>query len=244
MNPQIFMVTCDRTPAYVHDALKSMLRDPDVKRVDVVVCGASETGFMSRWHTDPRVVVHEASEAEKAWARGALVERRILMTFLRALELSEPGRTVIFTEDDTVFASNWISKTANFLELTKIWHFKPDTVGKYILAICSLYCLKSSRDCGMHSLAPYHPADFHCTAGFVLDGGMALELARFAREKISRDEWLASDMMIKRFAWDGHCELMASNPSLVDHVGDQSTQGFFDIRRSPSFERKENGEEA
>ena len=239
MNPQIFMTTCDREPAYVHNALQSMLRDETVKQVHVVVCGASGIGFMDRWGSDPRVVVHEASEAEKAWARDANVERRILKTFLRALELSESGRTVIFTEDDTAFARDWLKKTENFLELTKKYNLRSEFGGKYILAICSLYCLKSSRDCGMHSLAPYHPADFHCTAGFVLDGSLALELVAFAKEKISRGDWLASDMMIKRFAWDGNCELLASNPSLVDHVGDQSTQGFFDIRRSPTFEREE-----
>lgn len=239
MIPQIVMVTCDRKPEYVHESLRSMLEDQMVEHVDLVLCGASERGFLASWESDSRVTIHEATEPQKLLSRGSHVERRILFTFMRALELAEDGKTLLFFEDDVVFAKGWLQKAHAFdYMVKKRFVHSGSLVDRYILSLYSPYCVKSDRSCGQHSIAEYHPSDFHCTAGFMLEAPIARELLGYACDKVSHGEFLASDMMIKHFTWEKKVDLLASNPSIVDHVGDQSSQGFFGIRRAPTFERE------
>lgn len=238
MNHKILVATCNRKPPYVHSALQSVFADKTVNQVHVVVCGASDSSFMDRWRNDKRIVIHEANDQEKKLAKKSMIERRILLTFVRALEMSELGTMTIFCEDDTVFTKNWLVKASHFVDLASASKAGHEYGGRRIIALCCPYGVKSDRAEGRHSLGPYHPSDFHCTAGFMLSGERALELAKFARRKIAKGDWLASDVMLRRYAIERPCEILASNPSLIDHIGDQSTQGFFDIRRAPSFEKE------
>lgn len=224
MQPErIVVATCDREPAYVHKCLTSMLKDDAVELVRLVVCGGSDPGYLDRWKDDPRIVIEAPTSADRELASRLNVEGRTNATTARALGHADGEHPVVLFEDDADCGEDWFKRARMAAKQLSEDH------DEYLLALYAPYRLPRDR-----WLVEYHPSTFYGNVALWLSPPAADQLAARVARSVQRDPPPACDMVTKQMIEAG-VPAYAHSPSIINHMGDQSTRGHFYVIRAQSY---------
>ncbi|MDD5008391.1 MAG: glycosyltransferase family A protein [Syntrophorhabdaceae bacterium] len=244
MQPQIFVITCDRKPEYIHASLKSMFsQDSSVSQVHLVVCGSvpPESKYLEEYEkrADCKFYVHRPSTYERDACASANNYTRIVRNTLRAFALSDDYRPMIFCEDDCKFSKNWLSRALRVADILPevATEYSPEPSKDFVLALYSPYSHKPEQVTGKPSpgFASYHPNDFFGNVCLYITPGAKGVISSYMNSEIQKPGHAPCDIMVRRACWDNKIPIFAMAPSVVDHTGDSSSKGTTEIIRAPSF---------
>lgn len=225
MQPEhIVVVTCDREPPYVHRSLTSMLKDDAVELVHLVVCGGSDPGYLDQWKDDPRIIIEAPTDADRQLASKHNTEGRTNATTARALSHADGDHPVVLFEDDAACGKEWFKKARK--AATTLAQAHND---RFLLALYAAYRLPRDK-----RLVKYHPSKFYGNVALWLAPATAVELSERVARSVIREPAPPCDMITKQMIGAG-TPAYAHSPSIINHMGDQSTRGHFYVIRAQSY---------
>jgi len=223
-------MACERSPDYLGATLRTLFAsEASLQAVDVVVDGI-DLDFLGRWATDPRVTTHLLTEEPDAQEG---TERRTLRTFRRCLEVhgAQGGaQDLVVVQDDVDFAPSWLSRAEKGAE----WCEAAGGSRPWVLQLYSPY--------GLHNL-PVHELEaplYYANVAVLIPFRTVAPLAAHLAGSVPR----ADDMAVRHFLECNEGAYYSLNPSVVQHVGDESAQRsrtphgdkrHGSVRRSPTF---------
>jgi hypothetical protein len=219
----IVMTTFDRQPAYVHDTLKSLFEmDPTVDKVTLIV-SERRAPFLGEWRDDERVDVMCFSPAlledhatRVAKARTALCSR----TAIRSVT-----GPVILLQDDLDFAERWYERSLEIIESL-------DDASRSR----SLVALYSPYPNHFGPLAAYPKDEFYGAQALFLGD----EIRRHFVWALDQAKGTSDDVLMKlALKREPILNAFALNPSLVQHVGKETTVNSGWFHESPTFVKEE-----
>jgi len=222
------MVTVDRPGGvnYVHRSIKSLTETGFFKRFSRLhlVLGCPSSGYVECYRDDPQIVIHEMSEAEKAEWQGLHIQSKCAYGHLRMIKLlrtMHDWQEALFLEDDIIFAQGWLPYLDVILDEIQMMYGR-----LWMLTLYQHYGTKKEYAQNkrwypiwlMPDRPYYHGglAELHTREG--LEG---MEEALLSRS-IRKFE-LPSDYVMGDFIFDKKGEVLATAPSLVQHIGKVST---------------------
>jgi len=242
MQPQILMITCDRKPVYIHDSLRSMFsQDSNVSQAHIVVCGSVEPNakFLTEYEErqDCKFYVHRPNTYERDMCSRSNNYTRIVRNTIRAIDLSDDDKPVIFCEDDCKFSKNWLQRTLKIVGIlpSVTTEYQRTAGNEFVLALYSPYEHKPER----LGYAEYHPNDFFGNVCLYMTPGAKKTIVAYMKAEIDKPGHAPCDILVKKACWDNQIPIFAIAPSVVDHTGDSSSKGNTEVIRAPSFNPEE-----
>jgi hypothetical protein len=228
MDFDVAISTVDRQPAYIHQTVESLRRDPmsDGFPVRFVVDGPS-ADYLGPLTQLGQVECLDAERWKKI--KDIPPEGRCLLNFQRVLGPPQSGRSLLALEDDVVFTSGWVRKLE--LALDRVDALDERSARRREPFVLALYAARPFR---RRPVDAYKPLHFY--------GNQALFFSPSAREAVRHFILMEeldfrlrpADMMVKLAAEKQLVQLWACNPSLCQHAGDVSSLGLRS-HRSRSF---------
>lgn|SRR3990172_554828 len=228
---QIAMMASKRAHPYAQESLKSMFERDELDGVLVrVVAGASDPEFLGPWKDDERVTVDLLDEETFQTYSSYPVCRRISETFFRCLlPAAAAGDDLVLLQDDVLCAHNWLKTTrVVFAEARRRLLLRLQNPAAPV--ILALFSPQKYRGVD-RPLAPYKPSRFYANIGLLFSANTLPGLIELTKLRMGDMD----DMIVKECILRGGANLLAVNPSVIQHVGDASTHSCSYIR-SPTFE--------
>jgi hypothetical protein len=234
------MITVDRPGGvnYVHDAINSLAKTGFFNRFELLhlIAGCPSTDYIERYRDDPRIIIHDMSRTEKDnWREMYLLSKCAYghVRMIREVEAIPGWDEVIFLEDDIVFANGWLPRLDVILPEIREKH-----KDKWMLALYQHYGVKGPHSKGLRWYpisflpnAPYYHgglAELHTREG--TDG-----LADHIYDRGVRQFVIPSDYATGEHIYSKGGEVLATAPSLVQHIGRVSTGQSGNFHQSDLF---------
>jgi len=222
---RIVVASCDRKPAYVHKCLQTLLADSEVARVSVVVCGASDPGYLRDWSDDERVEIVAPTSAEREASAAGDHEQKVVLTTSRCLRHGLGEDATVLFEDDAIVGKDWLGRAREAAALLQRDHGE-----RFLLSLYSPYSLPKDM-----RVVPYHPSNYYGNVGLWLPPWAAKSLHECMVGPPPDAQHANSDMRVKGWLRRTGTAAFAISPSVANHVGDQSTKGYARNVRAPSY---------
>jgi hypothetical protein len=222
------MITVNRPGGvnYVHDAIDSLTKTGFFNRFNLLhlIAGCPHTDYIERYRDDPRIIIHDMSRIEKDnWREMYLLSKCAYghVRMIREVEAIPGWARVLLLEDDIIFTNGWLSYMDAIL---------PEILEKYkdkwMLALYQHYGVKVQHSKGLRwypiILPPEDPhyhgglAELHTQDGI---RGMADHIYNTGVRKFI----MPSDYATGEHIYSKGGEVIATAPSLVQHIGRVST---------------------
>jgi hypothetical protein len=222
------MITVNRPGGvnYVHDAISSLTRTGFFDRFELLhlVAGCPNTDYIERYRDDPRIIIHDMSRNEKNnWKEMYLLSKCAYghTRMIREIEAIPDWNEVLLLEDDIIFTNGWLSYLDAILPEIREKHRD-----NWMLALYQHYGVKIQHAKGLRwypiVLPPEDPhyhgglAEIHtreCLRGMA-DHIYATGVRQFV---------MPSDYATGDYIYSKGGEVLATAPSLVQHIGRVST---------------------
>jgi len=239
----VAITTVDRSPRrnFVEQTLASMFaKDASVERhapIRIITDG-EDMNFLGAWAADNRVVVNATNAKPLAWDHRG-VSPRVLTANVRAMQAVPAGDGLLLLEDDLECAPRWLERTERIVEriradigstrfmlaLYTTFRFVPDDGRHFDFAEREGYCA-CIRDNYYGSQAIYYGAE-----------ALPIIMADMKQTGIV-ERRLDNDIIVMDTSIRRDVPLLAAVPSLVQHVGRESTWSPCDketMHQSPTF---------
>jgi hypothetical protein len=233
---RLVVMTVNRTPAYVHSTLASLLAsDPLVRGlpgVDLVV-GSPDDGYLDCYRHHRWVRVHPLDPAEWARVRDWPTGRKFCHNYHRCLTTPLAGaRGLCVCEDDVVVRDGFVSKLLAVVEEMERGH----GLSEYLLACYVPYRLADQPDLRRGRLfASYHPPTFFGTQCMYYPRPVLGALqARVLRDGVERHTQ-PGDWVVRDYGAEIN-GIYGTVASLAQHVGRQTT-GLGKFHTAPTFDQ-------
>jgi hypothetical protein len=208
---QIAVITCDRTPAYVHETLDSFWKSPGGQGVCAhLFVDGCDGSYLSRYGTsDMRPTWHHfLDEHEERRIRPYRAHQRACYGFLRALR--ESDEDILLVEDDVVFHPAWKER------LQEMCDVEPHA----LVTLFTFHNLATHPHLNHRGHEYGKPVLFYGSCALYVPRIHRTSLASFVAERLGVGEYDAFDMLVGKWvdASQDH-KLIAILPSVVDHLG-------------------------
>lgn len=213
------ITTVDRSPRpnYVRATLASMFaKDATVAgkvgRVRVVVDG-TDAGYFGPWATDARVAVELLSQDELQ-RRPAVVHQRCAQGTWRAMAGARPGEPFILLQDDLLFAPRWLARLERAADAVRADLGTED----FVLAAYACYEFEHRPH-----YALYPRPLFYANQALYFSTEALARMTPYMRQHGVIERKGADDLIFRQYFLDNPIALVATVPSLVQHVGFDTT---------------------
>jgi len=239
----IAITTVDRSPRrnFVEQTLASMLaKDQTVERYAPIriITDGEDMNFLGPWKTDRRLVIETTDKKPHARTFDG-IRPRVVMANVRAMQAVPHGGSLLLLEDDLVFAPRWLERTERIIERIRA------DIGstRFMLALYTPFEL-TSEDRVQFEFAEregycacIRPTYYGSQA--IYYGAEALQTVLGDMKQLGLVEGrLGSDEVVPYTSVNRDVPLLAAVPSLVQHVGADSTwlaPGSVPMHQSPTF---------
>jgi hypothetical protein len=211
---------------YIHRAIKNLGKSGFFERFGKlhVVLGSSDTSYLNCYKDDLDIVIHPMDSEEEIFWKDLYLTSKCAYGHVRMIKvaLSFPGwKYAVLFEDDTIVARYW----ASFIEdiLPEIHAVHRDN---FMLSMYQHRGVKDHYDKGER----WYPIDLPAEAPYY-HGGLAEVHTRFSLDGmtghinarcIDRAD-LPSDYAMGEYTFLRHGAVLATAPSLIQHIGKVST---------------------
>lgn len=206
----IVIMTVSRSGDYIDRTLSSL----SPGRPMTLMVGSPETGYLERHRSNPHLKVVAPSPEEFAFLRNEGVHRRAAWNYWRCLGEGDGEDRLLIFEDDVVFAAGWEARIARTVE--RIEQDGPD----YVL---SLYYPYPPRESANSYSIDYCKTDFYGTQGVLFAGRTRHDFRRHLFERGVERFTMPYDLLLQSYTIDHDVPLLATMPSLVQHIGAVTT---------------------
>jgi hypothetical protein len=218
---RVVIMTVAREGNYLPRTLDGL--GPDAAATLMV--GSTETGYLAPFRDDARLTVVSPSEEEYAPWRSRGVRHRASWNYWRCLEHGRRARRLLVVEDDVVFAKGWEDYLGRVVDEVERHEWD------YVLSVYSPHPLAGAEG---RTFVPVDERRFFGTQGVLFAGGASGSFADYLRDHgVDRLE-RSYDLNLGLYAAGSGTPLLATNPSLVQHVGAKTT-GLGYHHTSPTF---------
>lgn len=227
----VAVTTVDRSPRrnFVEQTLVSLFDgDPSVTercgRVRLVVDG-DDAGYLGPWATDPHVAVELLSDDEMR-TRPMVVQERCALSTWRAMAGARPGEPFILLQDDIVFAPQWLTRLERAADAVRA------DLGteSFVLAAYACYDFDPGP---RYSVYPKHL--FYANQALYFSSKAARRMTAYLYQHGVVERMGADDLIFRSYFLDNPIVLVATVPSLVQHVGFDTTGLSPEMHQSPTF---------
>lgn len=182
-----------------------------------LVVGSPESAYLEgyRSSTDLRII-----EADEEWEllKQEPVRRRASWNYWRCLALQPLDRDLLLLEDDIQFAQGWLSR---FLDTTAVINARYGC--GYVLSLYSAHPFCGYAYAGGAMYAEFPPQSFYGTQATYYPAAIRTGFAQYLR-KHGVDEFREPyDLLLGRYVAENRHRLIVTAPSLVQHIGEETT---------------------
>jgi hypothetical protein len=223
------ITTVSRKGNYIHELLASLPSDLEVR----LVVGSSDSDYLARYRGNPLIHVLEPSPEEwrrvcdrDIWARATWNHWRSLSS--RPTSPDHEGRLIF--EDDVVLAKGWQPRLFDTIDKIRT-RFGPE----YVLALYCPYKLRPEEP--IRQYAPYAVEGFYGAQALYYPEALRVKLAEYVAYHGVDLHRLPFDLLIKEYFHNHAIPLLATVPSLAQHIG-RITTGLGDFHQAPIFQPK------
>lgn len=201
-----------------HDYLHSLLSQIRTAGPVHLVVGNPDRSYVQRYEGNYQYRIVEMTEADWAPFKESKVHHRATFNYWRCLDAGRrhsPDLGLLVMEDDIVPAKGWLARLANTVRQAEDRY-----AGRYIMALYTAYFLVPY---GSALYAIYPTRDFYGTQAIYFPSEVRDGFADFLQERGVEKNQAPYDMLLKDFAVESRTPILATTPSLFQHVGAEST---------------------
>lgn len=227
-NIDISIMTISRPENYLRDTLNSLnLENSKDGFISVnLVVGSTQLEYLEEWRDKHTIV--DFKEEEWDYIKEKDIRHRLSWNYQRCLSLNiKNNQGVLIFEDDVKFARGWKKRLEKTLNAIEVSHGD-----NYVLALYAAYSFFKYRTGGLFE--NYNIPGFYGLQGMYYPERHRKGWSEYLMDFGVRSYHTPADLLLKEYLSKNSVSLLATTPSLVQHMG-RNTTGVGSWHQAPAF---------